>query len=80
MHGYPISFSIKPNDLGHQYVRPAKHPNTTPPIMTLWKCAIRNRLLCRTKFAPGTASRTPVIPPIEKVTMKPIVHSIAELI
>ena len=48
-------------------------------MMTLWKCAIRNRLLCSTKSAPGTASRTPVIPPTEKVTIKPIVHSIAEL-
>ncbi len=26
----------------------------------------------------GTASSTPVIPPTEKVTIKPIVHSIAE--
>ncbi|KAG1313302.1 hypothetical protein G6F62_014108 [Rhizopus arrhizus] len=28
-------------------------------MMTLWKCAIRNRLLCSTKSAPGTASSTP---------------------
>lgn len=54
----------------------AKAPNTTPPMITLWKCAIRNRLLCSTKSAGGTASSTPVIPPITKVTMKPIVHSI----
>ena len=45
-------------------------------MITLWKCAIRNRLLCSTKSAPGTASITPVMPPITKVMMKPIVHSI----
>jgi len=55
---------------------PAKMPNTTPPMITLWKCAIRNRLLCSTKSAAGTASSTPVMPPITKVTMKPTVHSI----
>ena len=55
---------------------PAIRPNSTPPMMTLWKCAIRNRLLCSTKSAGGTASSTPVMPPITKVTMKPMVHSI----
>ena len=48
----------------------------TPPMMTLWKWATRNRLLCSTKSAGGTASSTPVMPPMTKVTMKPIVHSI----
>jgi hypothetical protein len=28
---------------------PAIAPNSTPPMITLWKCAIRNRLLCSTK-------------------------------
>ncbi len=51
-------------------------PNTTPPMITLWKWATRNRLLCSTKSAGGTASSTPVMPPITKVTMKPRVHSI----
>jgi hypothetical protein len=55
---------------------PANRPNTTPPMMTLWKWAIRNRLLCSTKSAGGTASSTPVMPPITKVTMKPTVHII----
>lgn len=50
-------------------------PNTTPPMMTLWKWAIRNRLLCSTKSMAGIASITPVMPPMTKVTMKPIVHS-----
>ncbi|KAG0733490.1 hypothetical protein G6F23_013297 [Rhizopus arrhizus] len=45
---------------------PAISPNSTPPMMTLWKCAIRNRLLCRAKSAGGTASSTPVMPPITK--------------
>ncbi|MNI52231.1 hypothetical protein D3C73_1069960 [compost metagenome] len=31
--------------------------------------------MCRAKSAGGTASSTPVIPPITKVTMKPMVHS-----
>ena len=44
--------------------------------MTLWKCATRNSELCSTKSAGGTASSTPVIPPMVNVTMKPIVHSI----
>ena len=46
-----------------------------PPMITLWKWATRNRLLCSTKSAGGTASSTPVIPPIRKVTMKPTAHS-----
>jgi hypothetical protein len=45
-------------------------------MMTLWKCATRNRLLCSTKSAGGTASSTPVMPPITKVTRKPNDHSI----
>ena len=45
-------------------------------MMVLWKCATRNRLLCSTKSAGGTASNTPVMPPITKVIMNPIVHSI----
>ena len=45
-------------------------------MMTLWKWATRNRLLCSTKSAGGTASSTPVMPPITKVTMKPSDHSI----
>ena len=44
--------------------------------MTLWKWAMRNRLLCSTKSAPGTASSTPVIPPMEKVMRKPRVQRI----
>ena len=55
---------------------PANMPNTTPPMMTLWKCATRNRLLCSTKSAGGTASSTPVMPPMTKVSMKAIVHII----
>src|SRR6266850_28527 len=47
-------------------------------MMTLWKCATRKRLLWSTKSAGGTASSTPVMPPITKVTMKPIDHNIAE--
>ncbi|MNT46298.1 hypothetical protein D3C72_1829300 [compost metagenome] len=53
---------------------PAISPNSTPPMITLWKWAIRNRLLCSTKSAGGTASSTPVMPPITKVIMKPMVH------
>ena len=45
-------------------------------MMTLWKCATRNRLLCSRKSAGGTATRTPVRPPMMKVTMKPIDHII----
>src|ERR1700730_4519208 len=45
-------------------------------MITLWKWATRNRLLCRTKSAGGTASNTPVMPPITKVIMNPKVHSI----
>ena len=41
-------------------------------MMTLWKCATRNRLLCSTKSAGGTASNTPVMPPSTKVTMNAI--------
>src|SRR3954451_25212132 len=68
--------SLQPNALGNQYWTPASNPNSTPPMMTLWKCATRNRLLCSTKSAGGTASSTPVIPPSTNVTMKPIDHSI----
>ena len=50
-------------------------PNTTPPMMTLWKWATRNKLLCSTKSAGGTAMSTPLMPPITKVIMKPMVHS-----
>src|SRR3954451_13094443 len=63
--------SLQPNALGNQYWTPASTPNTTPPMTTLWKCATRNRLLCTTKSAGGTASSTPVRPPITKVGMKP---------
>ena len=45
-------------------------------MITLWKCATRNRLLCSTKSAGGTASSTPVMPPMMNVTMKPSDHSI----
>src|SRR4051812_41323495 len=45
-------------------------------MITLWKCAIRNKLLCSTKSADGTASSTPVMPPITKVIMKAIAHII----
>src|SRR5918998_5728754 len=68
--------SLKPNALGNQYWTPASSPNTTPPMMTLWKWATRNRLLCRTKSAGGTASSTPVNPPSTKVGMKPITQII----
>src|ERR1700716_3470523 len=44
-------------------------------MITLWKCATRNRLLCSTKSAGGTASSTPVMPPMMNVTMKPIDHN-----
>src|SRR3954464_9657610 len=64
--------SLYPNALGNQYWTPASSPNTTPPMMTLWKCATRKRLLCRTKSAGGTASNTPVSPPSTKVGMKPM--------
>mmetsp|Transcript_21396 Transcript_21396/g.82958 ORF Transcript_21396/g.82958 Transcript_21396/m.82958 type:complete len:308 (-) Transcript_21396:6616-7539(-) len=68
--------SLKPKALGNQNVRPANMPKTTPPMITWWKCATRNRLLCSTKSAGGTASSTPVMPPSTKVNMKPTVHSI----
>src|ERR1044071_7608502 len=55
---------------------PANAPNTTPRMMTLWKGATRNSELCSTKSAGGTASSTPVIPPIVKVSMNDTVHSI----
>src|ERR1700685_489366 len=45
-------------------------------MITLWKWAIRKRLLCSTKSAGGTAISTPVMPPITNVTMKPIDHKI----
>ena len=45
-------------------------------MIMLWKCATRNRLLCSWKSAGGTAISTPVMPPMTKVTMKPIDHSI----
>src|SRR6516164_9079429 len=50
---------------------PAKAANTTPAMMTLWKWATRNRLLCSKKSAGGTARSTPVIPPIVNVTRNP---------
>ena len=55
---------------------PANRPNSTPPMMTLWKCATRNSELCSTKSAGGTASITPVMPPMAKVSMKATVHII----
>src|SRR3954451_11005439 len=63
--------SLQPNAFGNQYWTPASSPNTTPPMMTLWKWATRNRVLCMTKSAGGTASSTPVSPPSTKVGMKP---------
>ncbi|MNJ56762.1 hypothetical protein D3C77_523250 [compost metagenome] len=66
---------MKPNAFGNQYVMPAIQPNTTPPMMVLWKWAIRNKLLCSTKDTPGMASITPVMPPMTKTIMKPSVHS-----
>ena len=45
-------------------------------MMTLWKWAIRNSELCSTKSAGGTASSTPVMPPMTKVIMKAIDHII----
>src|SRR5580693_8118879 len=44
-------------------------------MMTLWKCATRNTLLCTWKSAGGTAISTPVMPPMTNVTMKPSDHS-----
>src|SRR6267378_84815 len=44
-------------------------------MITLWKCATRNMLLCSTKSTGGTASKTPVMPPITKVTTKPTANS-----
>src|SRR6185312_4709763 len=70
------SSSLKPNALGNQKLTAANTPNTTPPMITLWKCAIRNRLLCSMKSAGATDSITPVMPPMVKVNRKPIVHSI----
>src|ERR1700736_1449140 len=55
---------------------PASDPNNTPPMITLWKCAIRNRVLCSAKSAGGTASSTPVMPPMVNVNMNPTVHII----
>ncbi|CFO04549.1 Uncharacterised protein [Bordetella pertussis] len=69
------SFSLKPKALGNQYTMPAMHPNTTPPMMVLWKCATRNRLLCSTNDTAGMAISTPVMPPMTKMIMKPMVHS-----
>ena len=43
-------------------------------MMTLWKWATRNRLLCSWKSAGGTAISTPVMPPMTNVTMNPIDH------
>src|SRR3979490_1469928 len=68
------SSRVKPNALGNQQLKPASTPNTTPPMMTLWKCATRNRLLCSWKSAGGTAISTPVMPPMTNVTMNPIDH------
>ena len=45
-------------------------------MITLWKCATRNRLLCSTKSTGGTATSTPVMPPTTNVTMKLTVHNI----
>ena len=45
-------------------------------MMTLWKCATRKSELCSTKSAGGTASITPVMPPMAKVSMKATVHII----
>ncbi len=42
----------------------------------LWKCATRKVVLCIRKSAGGIASSTPVMPPITKVTMKPMLHII----
>ena len=47
--------------------------------MTLWKWAIRNSELCSTKSMAGIANITPVMPPMVKVTMKPIVHNTGEV-
>src|SRR5471032_1664655 len=74
-----VSSSVKPNALGNQYVTAAMQPKTTPPMTTLWKCATRNRLLCSTKSTGGTAIRTPVMPPIVNVSMKPIVQSTGDV-
>ena len=41
-------------------------------MMTLWKWATRKTLLWSTKSTGGTAKRTPVMPPMTKVTIKPI--------
>src|SRR5262245_38414430 len=63
------SCSVNPKALGNQYAYPANAPNTTPPMMTLWKCATRNALLWSTKSTGGTANRTPVRPPRTNVIM-----------
>ena len=47
--------------------------------MTLWKWATRNALLWITKSTGGTASNTPVRPPMTNVTMKPTANSIGVL-
>src|SRR6185312_15180737 len=52
----------------------ANTPNTTPPMITLWKCATRNRLLCTRKSVGATDSITPVMPPRMKVNRKPMDH------
>ena len=41
-------------------------------MITLWKCATTNRLLCSKKSAGGTASSTPVMPAMMNVMMKAI--------
>ena len=71
-----VRSSLKPNIFGNQKFRPANRPNSTPPMITLWKWAIRNSELCSTKSAGGTASITPVMPPMMKVIMKAMVHII----
>ncbi len=47
------------------------NPNTTPPMITKWKWAIRNKLLWIWKSAAGIDMRTPAIPPNVKMTINP---------
>src|SRR5690348_18174567 len=51
---------------------PAKMPKSATPTIIVWKCAIRNKLLCTWKSAGGDAMSTPAMPPSMKVQANPI--------
>src|SRR5262249_10511786 len=72
----PTFVQLEAERLGEPVGDAGKAANTTPAMMTLWKWATRNRLLCSKKSAGGTARSTPVRPPIVNVTRNPNDHSI----